>query len=183
MDTNTELAVFGGGCFWCTEAVFKMLRGVSKVEPGYAGGRTEHPTYEEVSTGKTGHAECVAVTYDPKQVPYRTLLTIFFASHDPTTLNRQGADVGTQYRSVVFYTTPAQRDLAEAFIKEIDESAETGEPVVTEVAPLEQFWPAEGYHKDYYARNMSASYCQLVINPKLEKVQHQFADLLKDQEE
>lgn len=177
-----EQAVFGGGCFWCTEAVFKMLRGVSKVEPGYAGGRTQDPTYEEVSTGKTGHTECVAVTYDPEQVQYRTLLTIFFASHDPTTLDRQGADVGSQYRSAVYYTSSSQRDEVEAFIKEIDESAEMGAPVVTEVAPLEKFWPAEDYHRDYYARNRSAGYCQLVINPKLEKVQHQFAELLKDQE-
>jgi methionine-S-sulfoxide reductase len=182
-ERQESVAVFGGGCFWCTEAVFKMLRGVSKVEPGYAGGRTEHPTYEEVSTGKTGHAECVAVTYDPGQVAYRTLLTIFFASHDPTTLDRQGADVGSQYRSAVFYTTPTQRDEAEAFIREIDESAEMGDRVVTEVAPLEKFWPAEDYHKDYYARNKSAGYCQVVINPKLEKVQHQFADLLKEIDE
>ena len=177
----TETAVFGGGCFWCTEAVFKMLKGVSNVEPGYAGGRSENPSYEEVSGGRSGHVEVAKVDYDPALVSYETLLTIFFASHDPTTLDRQGNDVGPQYRSVVFYTSNAQRDEAEAFIKEINESAELGEPVVTSVEPLDTFYPAEEYHRDYYARNSSAGYCQIIINPKLEKVKEKFAELLKEE--
>jgi peptide-methionine (S)-S-oxide reductase len=180
---KTELAVFGGGCFWCTEAVFKKLRGVSSVLPGYAGGTTEHPTYDAVSTGTTGHAEVVRIAYDPVQVSYETLLTIFFASHDPTTINRQGADIGTQYRSVIFYTTPEQKTIAEAFIRGINTSAMDGDTVVTEVVPLTTFYEAENYHQDYYARNKNAPYCQVVINPKLEKVQKQFADLLTEQHE
>jgi peptide-methionine (S)-S-oxide reductase len=176
-----EVAVFGGGCFWCTEAVFKMLKGVSLVLPGYAGGRTPNPTYEEVSRGNTGHAEVIYIEYDPKLVKYETLLTIFFASHDPSTLNRQGNDVGTQYRSVIFYTTPRQKELAEEKIKEIDESNKEGDPVVTEVVPLDKFYKAESYHEDYYARNKSAPYCQIIINPKLEKIQKQFATLLDEQ--
>ncbi len=176
----TEIAVFGGGCFWCTEAVFKMLRGVSSVEPGYAGGRVENPTYEQVCAGNTGHVECVKVEFDPALVSYETLLTVFFGSHDPTTPNRQGNDVGEQYRSVIFYTTSAQRDTAERFIAEINASDETGERVVTTVEPLEKFFIAEDYHREYYARNASAGYCQLVINPKLEKVKEKFAELLKD---
>jgi peptide-methionine (S)-S-oxide reductase len=181
MDANAntkEIAVFGGGCFWCTEAVFKMLKGVSVVLPGYAGGTVVNPTYEQVSTGTTGHAEVVYLEYDPTLVPYRTLLTIFFASHDPTTLNRQGADVGTQYRSVVFFTTPEQKAEAEKFIKEIDASHSVGDPVVTEVVPLEKFYEAEDYHKNYFATHANNRYCQLVINPKLEKIQKEYADLL-----
>lgn len=181
LSVDMETAVFGGGCFWCTEAVFKMLKGVSSVEPGYAGGRTEHPTYEEVSGGKTGHVEVVQVVYDPAQVSYRTLLTIFFASHDPTTEDRQGNDVGPQYRSVVFYTSPAQRAEVESFIQELNDSSTDGEPIVTSVEPLEKFYVAEDYHRDYYARNTSAGYCQLIINPKLEKVKEKFAELLQEQ--
>lgn len=173
-----QKAVFGGGCFWCTEAVFKMLKGVSVVKPGYAGGKAEDATYEKVSMGKTGHAEVAYVEYDPTQVPYRTLLTIFFASHDPTTVNRQGNDVGTQYRSVIFYTSEEQRKEAEAFIKEINESGKAGDPVVTELEPLEAFYDAEDSHKDYFANHPENQYCQLVINPKLEKVQKEFGDLL-----
>ena len=178
MQTN-EIAVFGGGCFWCTEAVFKMLRGVSSVLPGYAGGTVDAPTYEQVSTGTTGHAEVVRIVYDPAQVSYRTLLTIFFASHDSTTVNRQGADIGTQYRSVIFYTTPEQKREAEAFITEINNSSTLGAPVVTDVEPLTKFYEAENYHQDYFAKNPHARYCELIINPKLEKVQEQFAELLK----
>lgn len=178
----TETAVFGGGCFWCTEAVFKMLRGVSSVEPGYAGGRGENPTYEEVCAGNTGHVECVQVEFDPALVSYETLLTVFFGSHDPTTPNRQGNDVGEQYRSVIFYTSPQQREAAERFIAEINESSRVGEPIVTTVEPLEKFYVAEDYHRDYYARNSSAGYCQLVINPKLEKVKEKFAELLEEHE-
>lgn len=182
---DMEVAVFGGGCFWCTEAVFRILRGVSSVMPGYAGGRVAEPSYDEVCTGRTGHVEVVRIEYDPAQVTYRTLLTIFFASHDPTTRDRQGNDVGEQYRSVVFYTTREQRAEAETFIAELEASAPEGDPIVTTVEPLEtegraRFWPAEEYHREYYARNKNAGYCQLVINPKLEKVQAAFAELLKD---
>lgn len=174
-----EVAVFGGGCFWCTEAVFKMLKGVMSVEPGYAGGTMPNPTYEQVCSGETGHAEVVKIEYDPARVKYRTLLTIFFASHDSTQLNRQGADVGTQYRSVIFYTTEQQREESLKFIEELNSSSEEGSPVVTEVTPLDKFYPAENYHRDYYARNKNQSYCQVIIAPKLQKVQKEFAELLK----
>ncbi len=174
-----EITVFGGGCFWCTEAVFKMLKGVMSVEPGYAGGTKPNPTYEEVCGGETGHAEVIKIEFDPSQVKYRTLLTIFFASHDSTQLNRQGADVGTQYRSVIFYTTEQQRTEALKFIEELNSSSKEGSPVVTEIAPLDNFYPAENYHRDYYAKNKNQSYCQVVIAPKLQKVQKEFAELLK----
>ena len=176
-----EIAIFGGGCFWCTEAVFKELRGVVSVMPGYAGGTVPNPTYEQVSTGKTGHAEATRIEFDPSQISFHDLLTVFFATHDPTTLNRQGADVGTQYRSAVFYTNDAQRDAAQAFIKQLDESDPKGRPVVTEVTPLsdDKFYQAESYHKDYFEKNRNQAYCQLVIEPKVEKLQQKFADLLK----
>lgn len=177
---KNETAVFGGGCFWCTEAVFKMLKGVSLVLPGYSGGTTSNPTYDEVSGGKTGHAECTKIEFNPEEVSYKDLLTVFFGSHDPTTLNRQGADIGTQYRSVIFYTTEEQKKIAEDFIKEINSSNEMGKPVVTEVVPLGEFYIAENYHKDYYDRNKDAPYCELVINPKLEKVVEKFGNLLND---
>ena len=179
-DTNTEVIVFGGGCFWCTEAVFKMTKGVVSVLPGYAGGTTKNPTYDEVCSGETGYAEVVEVQYDPNDVRFEDLLTIFFGSHDPTTLNRQGNDVGTQYRSAVFYTTEEQKEKTEKFIEEINASNEKGDPVVTEVLPLDTFYEAENYHKDYFARNGMNPYCMLVINPKLKKVQKKYADLLKN---
>ena len=166
-----EKAVFGGGCFWCTEAVFKMLKGVSDVKPGYSGGAGEDATYEKVSSGKTGHAEATLVEYDSGKISYRDLLTVFFASHDPTTVNRQGNDIGPQYRSVIFYTSDEQKREAEKFIKEIDGA-------VTELEPFMEFYEAEDYHKNYYESHKDAPYCQLVINPKLEKVQKEFADLL-----
>ena len=178
---KNEIAVFGGGCFWCTEAVFKMLRGVSSVEPGYAGGKTEDPTYEEVSGGMTGHAEVIHIEYDPSVVAYRDLMTVFFGSHDPTTKNRQGADVGTQYRSIILTSTFAQMEESEAFIKELNASSEFGDPIVTEVVPLEKFYSAENYHRDYYANNPNQGYCEIVINPKLEKVKKKFAELLNDE--
>ncbi len=174
----TETAVFGGGCFWCTEAVFKMLKGVVSVLPGYAGGRGI-PTYESVSNGDTGHVEVVQVTYDPVLVTYDTLMTIFFASHDATQVNRQGNDVGSQYRSVIFYTTPDQKAAAEAFIAELDASATSGQPIATTVEPLEKFYEAESYHLDYFNRNQNYSYCSVIIAPKLQKVQEKFAALLK----
>ncbi|HEX7651601.1 MAG TPA: peptide-methionine (S)-S-oxide reductase MsrA [Candidatus Paceibacterota bacterium] len=174
-----ETAVFGGGCFWCTEAVFKMLRGVANVEPVYAGGAMPNPTYEQVCTGQTGHAEGVRVTYDPGQVSYRSLMTVFFGSHDATQLNRQGNDIGTQYRSAIFPTTPAQSAAAKAFIKELQDSSGEGDPIVTTVEEDAAVYPAEDYHRDYYASNPNQGYCQVIIAPKLQKVQQQFADLLK----
>jgi len=175
-----ETIVFGGGCFWCTEAVFKMIKGVSSVKPGYSGGTVPHPTYDQVCTGTTGHAEAVEVVYDPTLVKFDDLLTIFFGSHDPTTKNRQGNDVGTQYRSVIFYTTDAQKSAAEKFIKDLNDSAAEGHPIVTELEQLEVFYEAENYHHDYFARNPGNPYCQVIINPKLEKVQHNYANLLKN---
>lgn len=180
MNNTKETVVFGGGCFWCTEAVFKILRGVVSVLPGYAGGTTDNPTYDDVSSGKTGHAESVKIEYDPKMVKYEDLLTVFFGSHDPTTLNRQGNDVGTQYRSVVFYTTPEQKEKTENFIRNINNSNSPGAPVVTEIKSLVKFYEAENYHKDYFAKNPGNPYCQVVINPKLEKVQEKFASLLRN---
>ncbi len=181
-----ETTVFGGGCFWCTEAVFKMLKGVASVTPGYAGGTVLNPTYEQVSSGNTGHAESVQIEFDPSQVSFKTLLTVFFGSHDPTTLNRQGPDTGTEYRSVIFYTTPEQKTIAENFIASINASSKEGKPVVTEVVPLgkagdvDGFFGAESYHHDYYAQNQGNPYCEIVINPKLEKVVKEFGDLLQD---
>ncbi len=176
---QTETAVFGAGCFWCTEAVFKMLRGVISVTPGYAGGTKETASYEQVSQGTTKQVEVAQVVYDSTLVPYRTLLTIFFASHDGTQINRQGNDIGPQYRSVVFYTTPDQKTEAEAFIQELNASTSEGAPLATTVEPLEAFFPAEDYHKGYYEKNASRGYCQVIIAPKLQKVQKEFAKLLK----
>jgi peptide-methionine (S)-S-oxide reductase len=175
-----EKAIFGGGCFWCTEAVFKMLKGVGSVLPGYAGGTRVEATYEKVSSGRTGHAEVTYVEFDPQIIKYRDLLTVFFASHDPTTLNRQGNDIGPQYRSVIFYTTEGQRTEAEKFIAEINLTSTEGGKVVTELVPFQEFFEAENYHKDYYATHQDQSYCQIIINPKLEKVQKQFAELMKE---
>lgn len=177
---QAQTAVFGGGCFWCTEAVFKMMKGVSGVVPGYAGGATVNPTYEQVCSGNTGHVEVVRVEYDPAQVKYEDLLTVFFGSHDPTTPNQQGADIGTQYRSVVFYTTEQQKETAEKFIAEANASNEHGAPIVTTVEPLTTFYEAEDYHHDYFANHQNQGYCIAVINPKLEKVQKKYADLLQD---
>lgn len=173
-------AVFGGGCFWCTEAVFKMLKGVTSVEPGYAGGHTENPTYYQVTNGDTGHAEVIRIRYDETLVSYQNLLTVFFGSHDATQVNRQGNDVGTQYRSIVLYANEEQKKEAEKFIAELNASASEGEPVATEIAPLGVFYPAEAEHLDYYARNKSQGYCQVIIAPKLQKVQEEFAELLKN---
>jgi peptide-methionine (S)-S-oxide reductase len=174
----SEVAVFGGGCFWCTEAVYKMLKGIRSVTPGYAGGSAEHPTYWQVASGRTGHAEVIRVEFDPAQITYRDLLTIFFGSHDATQINRQGADVGTEYRSIILYTTDAQRDSAHAFIAELNASSTEGAPIATEVAPLTAFYPAEPEHLDYYARNKGNPYCEIVIAPKLQEVQRHYAALL-----
>ncbi len=177
-------AVFGGGCFWCTEAVFAMLKGVTSVESGYAGGAGANPTYERVAEGNTGHAEVIRVTYDPAVISYEDLLTVFFGSHDPTTPNRQGADIGEQYRSVILYMTGEEKAIAECVAKEIQESLTDGTSVVTQIEklgtpPAGGFYPAEDYHKDYYANNASAPYCQIVIEPKIERVRKRFAQLVK----
>ena len=176
--SRIEKAIFAGGCFWCTEAVFKMLRGVSSVVPGYMGGTVPNPTYKQVCRGTTGHAEAIQIMYDRQQITYHDLLTVFFGSHDPTTKNRQGNDVGTQYRSAIFYTTPQQKKTAEDFISELNHSNKLGKPIVTEVVPLAVFYLAEDYHHDYFAAHSGNPYCELVINPKLEKVQKEFSDLL-----
>ncbi|MCR4306503.1 MAG: peptide-methionine (S)-S-oxide reductase MsrA [Candidatus Yonathbacteria bacterium] len=175
---HTEEAIFGGGCFWCTEAVFKELKGVVSVAPGYAGGTKKNPTYDEVSDGTTGHAEVIRIEYDPALVSFRDLLTVFFATHDPGTLNRQGNDVGTQYRSIILYTNETQKEEAMRFIEEVNASNKEGNKATTEVKPLDVFYEAESYHKDYFERNPENRYCQLIINPKLEKVQEKFAELL-----
>ena len=179
MGAKKEVAIFGGGCFWCTEAIFQELRGVVAVMPGYAGGNKNNPTYEDVCGGKTGHAEVIKIEYNPDEISYQNLLTVFFATHDPTTLNRQGNDVGEQYRSIIFYTTDEQRRLAEDFIKKFDESVADGDPIVTEVRPLDNFYEAEEYHRDYYRNNSSQPYCRIVISPKLEKLQKSFVEFLK----
>ena len=179
MNQKTEIAVFGGGCFWCTEAVFERLKGVVSVMPGYAGGTLANPTYEQVCTGGTGHAEVVRVEYDPARISYNDLLVAFFATHDPTSLNRQGADVGTEYRSVIFYTTDGQRRDAEALVNQLNDSDPAGKRIVTEVLPLEAFYEAEKYHREYYRNNSLAPYCQIVIDPKLRKLHKQFSALLK----
>ncbi|MFZ2522268.1 MAG: peptide-methionine (S)-S-oxide reductase MsrA [Minisyncoccia bacterium] len=177
---NEEIAVFGGGCFWCTEAVFKMLKGVHEVLPGYSGGEGNNPTYDEVSSGKTGYAECIKIQFDPNQIKFSDLLTVFFGSHDPTTLNRQGPDTGTQYRSVIFYTTDEQRKISEGFVKDLNNSSKMGKPIVTEILSLKTFYVAEDYHKNYYERNKDAQYCDVVINPKLDKVAKNYRELLND---
>lgn len=177
----TEVVVFGSGCFWCTEAVFKIIKGVKSVTSGYAGGSADNPSYEDVLCGDTGHAEVVKVEYDPKVVTFRQLLSVFFGSHDPTTKNRQGADVGPQYRSIILYNTPDQEAEAKKVVAEINASSSEGKPIVTEIRPLDKFYEAEEYHKDYYTKNPENAYCEIVINPKLEKVKTEFAELLKSQ--
>lgn len=175
---DKETIVFGGGCFWCTEAVFTMLKGVKTVEPGYAGGHVENPTYEQVSGGKTGHIEVIKIEYNPDEIAFEELLRVFFATHDATTIDRQGNDVGPQYNSAIFYTTKRQQEKAQHYIDVINRAGHV-QPIVTKVRPLDTFYPAEDYHKNYYERNKSAGYCQLVIEPKVEKVGQKFKDLLK----
>jgi len=176
---NTEAAVFGGGCFWCTEAVFDELRGVVSVMPGYAGGSVKNPTYEQVCGGGTGHAEVIRIEFEPSQISFKDLLTVFFATHDPTTLNRQGNDVGSQYRSTILYADEEQKQEAERFIKDLNETKAFGKPVVTTVERLGEFYEAEDYHRKYYANNPYQPYCQFMIPPKLQKLHKQFAELLK----
>ena len=175
----TELATLGGGCFWCLEAVFEQLRGVTRVVSGYAGGQAPNPTYDAVCSGTTGHAEVVHLTFDPAAISYRELLEVFFTIHDPTTLNRQGPDAGTQYRSVVFYHAPEQRAVAERVIAELEAAKLWDDPIVTELAEFTAFYPAEGYHQEYYRRNASQPYCRLVIAPKVAKLRSQYLAKLK----
>lgn len=174
-----ETAVIANGCFWCTEAVFEMLRGVKSVMPGYTGGKMKNPDYDQVSTGQTGHAEAIKIEFDPSVISFKDLLVVFFNTHDPTTLNRQGADVGTQYRSGIFYTSAAQKETSQAVVKELTEAKAYDKPIVTEITPLVEFYPAEEYHREYYKSNPANPYCEIVIAPKLEKFQKRFAELLK----
>jgi peptide-methionine (S)-S-oxide reductase len=176
-DDRREQTVLGGGCFWCLEAVYQEVRGVERVVSGYAGGQVTDPDYREVCTGTTGHAEVVRLTYDPDMVSFRDLLEIFFTIHDPTQINRQGADVGTQYRSVILYATPGQKATAESLIAELEREAVYDRPIVTEVVPLDSFYPAEAYHQDYYKRNTGQSYCQIVVAPKLARFREKHAAL------
>jgi peptide-methionine (S)-S-oxide reductase len=177
-EQSKESATLAGGCFWCLEAVYKELRGVERVVSGYAGGHVERPTYREVCDGTTGHAEVVQITFDPALVSYRELLEVFFTIHDPTTLNRQGADVGTQYRSAVFYHSPEQRETAEQVIAEMEAARVWDSPIVTEVSPLAEFYPAEDYHQDYFEKNPSQPYCRAVVAPKVSKFRKLFLDRL-----
>ena len=177
--SSIEEATLGGGCFWCTEAVFLKIEGVVDVKPGYSGGHVKNPTYQQVTTGETGHAEVVQIRFRPEVISYREILEIFFTMHDPTTLNSQGADVGTQYRSVIFYHSQEQRRVAEEFIKELNESNVLGLPIVTQLEEFTEFYEAEDYHRNYYARNRAQGYSRIVIAPKLEKVEKRFKDRIK----
>ena len=174
----TESATFGGGCFWCLDGAFRQLRGVEKVVSGYAGGRRPNPTYEQVCAGVTGHAEVVQITFDPEVISYRDLLGVLFTIHDPTTMNRQGNDVGTQYRSVIFYHSPDQEREARAVIAELEAEKVYDDPIVTELAPLTQFYPAEDYHQDYFTKNPYQPYCQAIVAPKVAKVRKYYFDRL-----
>ena len=179
MNTNLQTATLAGGCFWCLEAVFDEVKGVHSVESGYAGGTKENPTSREVCSGTTGHAEVVQVKFDPNVVSYRDLLNVFFAIHDPTTLNRQGADAGTQYRSAIFYHNEDQKKTAEGLIKELNGQKIWDRPIVTEIAPLDKFYMAEDYHQEYFANNPYQPYCQAVVAPKVSKFRKHFLEMLK----
>jgi peptide-methionine (S)-S-oxide reductase len=182
MDRKAEfrLATFGSGCFWCTEAIFERLDGVGKAVSGYSGGHVENPTYEQVCTGTTGHAESIQITYDPSKVSYDALLEVFWKTHDPTTKNRQGNDIGPQYRSVIFYHDAEQKKLAESYRSKLDAERIWNRPIVTEIVPFSSFWPAEDYHQNYYDNNPEKSYCSVVITPKIEKFRKIFKDRLKN---
>jgi len=177
---NNELATFGGGCFWCTEAIFQELKGVYSVEAGYAGGATKNPTYEAICTGTTGHAEVIQIAFDPSIIKYELLLEIFFKTHNPTTLNQQGADRGTQYRSAIFYHTALQKEAAQDIIKGLEANKVFDEPIVTEITAFEVYYKAENYHQNYFENNPTNGYCNAVINPKLTKFLKEYKDLLKD---
>ncbi len=176
---NREVATLGGGCFWCLEAVYDELKGVDHVESGYAGGQPANPTYEQVCSGRTGHAEVVQVTFDPSVISFRDLLQVFFTIHDPTTLNRQGNDVGTQYRSVIFYHTPEQKATSEEVMAEVSESGVWGNRLVTELEPAPTFYEAESYHQEYFANNAGQPYCRVIVAPKVAKARKQFVEKLK----
>ena len=176
-----ETATVANGCFWCTEAIFKRLKGVQSVESGYSGGSVENPSYSLVSTGETGHAESIQITFDPSVISYQTLLDIFFATHNPTTLNQQGADIGSQYRSAIFYHTDEQKKIAEQTIKRLEEEKKFNNPIVTEVVPYTKFYKAENYHQDYYDANRSYPYCTVVIDPKVKKLLSSFSEQVKEQ--
>lgn len=174
------IATFGGGCFWCTEAIYDRIDGVISVTSGFSGGDVEKPTYQQVVSGMTGHAEVIQIRFDPEKIDYLDLLKVFFETHDPTTLNRQGADVGTQYRSAIFWHDETQRDTAARLKKELDASGAFRGPIVTEITKFAAFWPAEGYHQDYYANNPAQGYCRAVVRPKVEKFEKAFKNLLKE---
>lgn len=177
--TDREVATLGGGCFWCLEAVFDELKGVTDVVSGYAGGQVANPSYEAVCNGTTGHAEVVQVTFDPRELSFRDLLGVFFSIHDPTTPNRQGADVGTQYRSAIFFHSPEQEQAARDVIRELEAEGVWDAPVVTQVAPVPEFYPAEAYHQEYFRRNPGQGYCQVVVAPKVSKFRRKYVDRLK----
>jgi peptide-methionine (S)-S-oxide reductase len=178
--TKLETITLGGGCFWCTEAVFVKVRGVTDVESGYSNGRVERPSYEQVCTGQTGHNEVVKLTYDPADITLREILEIFFVIHDPTSLNRQGNDAGTQYRSGIYYSTPEQKQVADDLIRQMSQDKLFGAPIVTEVLPLANYWPAEAYHQDYFENNPNQGYCAFVVGPKVEKFRKTFAERVKN---
>ena len=177
--SRSETATIAGGCFWCIEAVFERVEGVERLVSGYTGGHLENPTYEQVCTGLTGHAEAVQVTYSPDTISYREVLELFFAFHDPTTLNRQDPDVGPQYRSALFYDSPRQKEECEAVIAQLTEQKVWPNPIVTQVVPLEAYFPAEDYHQEYYQRNRNAPYCRVIIDPKVAKLRERYAEKLK----
>lgn len=179
MNSSTELVTLAGGCFWCLEAVYDELKGVLDVVSGYSGGQVANPSYEAVCTGKTGHAESVQVTFDPHVISYRDLLEVFFTIHDPTSLNRQGADVGTQYRSAIFYHSPQQKAIAEQVIRELERQQVWPKPIVTELTPFQVFYPAEAYHQEYFKHNPYQGYCVAVIAPKVAKFRHKYMEKLK----
>jgi peptide-methionine (S)-S-oxide reductase len=176
-----EIATLAGGCFWCTEAIFKRLKGVKSVTSGYAGGSVENPSYDQVSTGKTGHAESIQIEFDPQIIPFEKILEVFWHTHNPTTLNQQGNDVGPQYRSAIFYHDQKQKQAAEKSKAELEKEDIYHEPIVTEIVPFSNFYPAEHYHKDYYDKNSDDSYCAFIITPKIQKLLHEYSNEVKDE--
>ena len=179
MNKKLEIATLAGGCFWCTEAIFTRLKGVTSVLPGYAGGDVENPSHEEVCSGTTGHAEAIQIEFDPKQIPYEKILDIFWHTHNPTTLNQQGSDVGTQYRSVIFYHDQKQKEIAEKSKKDLEEEGVYKDPVVTDIIPFTNFYIAEDYHKNYFDKNTSAPYCNIIISPKIHKLLEKYGEDVK----
>jgi peptide-methionine (S)-S-oxide reductase len=181
IDKDLEIATLANGCFWCTEAMFSRVKGIKSVIPGYSGGKTSNPSYEQVCTGKTGHAETIQIRYDPKIISFEKILDIFWHTHDPTTLNRQGNDVGTQYRSAIFYHDENQKNIAEKSKIELEKEGVFKNPIVTEISPFSNFYPAEDYHKEYYENNRNAPYCSFVIDPKIQKLFQKYGDKIKQE--